>query len=139
MCEVKPPTHAKLLMSHCIFPCHNLQMTSSYYQRVLGFEAVEYLHVEQPHICLYRDRTEIILIQANCEVHQHHHHLCGYGYDAYFITEQQFELFEEFLKKGVKVVQEPKMTDYHNHEFVIEDVDGRWIAFGIKQKGEPIE
>lgn len=24
-------------------------------------------------------------------------------------------------------------TDYNNKEFVIEDVDGRWIAFGIKQ------
>jgi len=26
------------------------------------------------------------------------------------------------------------MTDYNNLEFVLEDIDGRWIAFGMKQK-----
>ena len=26
-----------------------------------------------------------------------------------------------------------KMTDYKNKEFVIEDLDGRWIAFGLKE------
>ncbi len=33
----------------------------------------------------------------------------------------------------VKTVQYLHKTDYHNQEFVIEDIDGRWIYFGIKE------
>ena len=25
-------------------------------------------------------------------------------------------------------------TDYHNQEFVVADLDGRWIGFGIKEE-----
>ncbi|MDH6370458.1 hypothetical protein M2444_002238 [Paenibacillus sp. PastF-3] len=56
----------------------------------------------------------------------------GYGYDAYFITEQQEQLEKEFEAAGVNIVRALINTDYNNKEFVIEDVDGRWIAFGIK-------
>lgn len=40
----------------------------------------------------------------------------------------------EFISKGAKIVRRLKMTDYNNLEFVLEDIDGRWIAFGMKQK-----
>jgi len=58
--------------------------------------------------------------------------LYGYGYDAYFIAKNQKDLQEEFLNAGVKIVRSLETTDYGNKEFVIEDLDGRWIAFGIK-------
>lgn len=32
----------------------------------------------------------------------------------------------------MKIVRNLDNTDYNNKEFVIEDIDGRWIAFGIK-------
>lgn len=32
----------------------------------------------------------------------------------------------------VRIVRELRQTDYANREFVVEDIDGRWIAFGIK-------
>ncbi|MET3210346.1 UNVERIFIED_CONTAM: catechol 2,3-dioxygenase-like lactoylglutathione lyase family enzyme [Paenibacillus sp. PvR008] len=69
----------------------NTEKTSEFYSRYLGFRAVSYLEAEEPHICLYRDDTEIILTKS----------------------------------LGQKVVP--------NKEFVIEDVDGRWIGFGIKE------
>nr|WP_318245823.1 hypothetical protein [Bacillus tianshenii] len=56
----------------------------------------------------------------------------GYGYDAYFITKNQEELQQEFIEAGVNVVRPLGSTDYENKEFVIEDIDGRWLAFGIK-------
>lgn len=59
--------------------------------------------------------------------------LYGYGYDAYFITKQQEQLEKEFEAAGVNIVRALSNTDYNNKEFVIEDVDGRWIAFGIKE------
>jgi len=58
--------------------------------------------------------------------------LYGYGYDAYFITKNQEQLQQEFLDAGAKIVSQLSNTDYHNKEFVLEDIDGRWIGFGIK-------
>lgn len=40
---------------------------------------------------------------------------------------------EEFERKEVKIIRRLEITDYKNNEFVIEDIDGRWIAFGIKE------
>lgn len=57
----------------------------------------------------------------------------GYGYDAYFITDKQEVLQKEFEDNGVKIVKSLVKTDYQNKEFVIEDNDGCWIGFGIKE------
>lgn len=121
-------------MSHCVFPTPNINKTADYYCKYLGFRAVKYLDVSQPHICLYRDNTEIILLDSGDNKVIPNRKLYGYGYDAYFITDTQKELQDEFRTKGVKVVRLLTETDYHNQEFVIEDIDGRWIGFGIKEK-----
>ncbi len=52
----------------CIFPVPDIKNTAQYYVSVLGFRAVEYLSCEQPHICLYRDNAEIILIKTDASV-----------------------------------------------------------------------
>lgn len=57
----------------------------------------------------------------------------GYGYDAYFITDDQEEMQREMNQLGVKIVRSLSTTDYNNKEFVFEDVDRRWIAVGKKQ------
>ena len=56
----------------------------------------------------------------------------GYGYDAYLYTDEQEFMEKKFLSKGLKIVKPISVTDYKNIEFVIEDIDGRWIAFGLK-------
>ena len=48
-----------------IFPTPNIERTAKYYNEVMGFRVVKYLEVEEPHICLYRDRVEIVLTIAN--------------------------------------------------------------------------
>jgi hypothetical protein len=88
---------------------------------------------EEPHICLYRDLTEIILTSSIGQEVIPNRNLYGYGYDAYFITDNQEVLQEEFRNSGVKIVRALSNTDYNNKEFVIEDIDGRWIGFGIKK------
>lgn len=118
----------------CIFPCDDIEKTGEFYEKKLGFRKVEYLDVEQPHICLYRDNTEIILIKTIENKFKSNHELYGYGYDAYFYTQDQDKLVKEFMSKGVKIVKGIELTDYNNREFVIEDLDGRHIAFGIKEK-----
>lgn len=119
--------------SHPIFPTPDIERSANYYVSVLGFSRVDYLETAEPHICLYRDDVEIILTKANREVIPNRT-LYGYGYDAYFITENQADLQAEFISRGALVVRKLQVTDYNNAEFVVEDIDGRHLAFGVKQK-----
>jgi hypothetical protein len=117
-----------------VFPTPNIEETAKYYNEIMGFRIVKYLDVKEPHICLYRDNTEIVLTQANNKKVFPNRELYGYGEDAYFITDNQEALQNEFIGKGAKIVRPLHKTDYNNLEFVLEDMDGRWIAFGMKQK-----
>ena len=117
-----------------VFPTPNIEETAKYYNEIMGFRIVRYLNVKEPHICLYRDSTEIVLTQANSKKVFPNRELYGYGEDAYFITDNQEALQNEFEGKGAKIVRPLHKTDYNNWEFVLEDIDGRWIAFGMKQK-----
>lgn len=120
--------------THClqIFPTADLGQTAQFYER-FGFSAVYYLDASEPHVCLYRDSIEIVLTRSSLEQIQPNRIVHGYGYDAYFITDNQQALEEECKQKGIKIVRPLTTTDYNNKEFVFEDVDGRWIAVGKKQ------
>lgn len=123
-----------LIESHPVFPAPDIEKTALYYSNVLGFRAVKYLGAREPHICLYRDGIEIILTKAKTQKVFTNRELYGYGYDTYFITGDQEGLQGEFASKGAKIARPLETTDYHNTEFVLEDIDGRWIGFGIKGK-----
>lgn len=123
-----------LLKSHCIFPTLDILKTTNFYVEKLGFTASLYLEAAEPHVCLYRDETEIILTKSNGQTVIPNRTLYGYGYDAYFITKNQEAAQTEFQQAGVKIVRSLTDTDYNNRELVIEDIDGRWLAFGIKNK-----
>ena len=124
-------TPARLLSSHPVFPTPDIRRTADLYTRVLGFRAVEYLDAAEPHVCLYRDGVEIILTGSGARPVAPNHELYGYGYDAYLITQDQDELQRELTSAGALIVRSLARTDYHNSEFVIEEVDGRWIGFGV--------
>ncbi len=117
----------------CIFPVPDIKETANFYVTKLGFKAVEYLECEDPHTCLCLDEVEIILLQANTKKIVPNRELYGYGYDAYLYTNHQENLEKEFISKEIKIVRHLNITDYQNNEFVIEDIDGRWLAFGLKQ------
>ena len=116
----------------CIFPVPDIRKTAEYYVNCLGFSAVEYLDCKEPHICLYLDKSEIILLQADKERVMPNRELYGYGYDAYLYTADQKTLENEFAAQNVTFVRHLNVTDYQNKEFVIEDIDGRHLAFGLK-------
>lgn len=121
-----------LLKSHCVFPTPDIIRTADFYKQKMGFEVVKYMDANEPHICIYRDTTEIILTKTNRQKVIPNRDLYGYGYDAYFITKAQNELQEEFINSNVEIVRKLSQTDYNNKEFVVEDIDGRWIGFGMK-------
>lgn len=123
----------ELYASHCVFPTPDICRTAEYYHKMLGFRRVDYLDAAEKHICLYRDGVEFILTQSDGQAVIPNRVLYGYGGDAYVIVKDQQALQDELETKGVKIVQRLHRTDYHNREFVIEDIDGRWIYFGIKE------
>ena len=123
----------ELFASHCVFPTPDIVKTAQYYNGVLGFRRVDYLDAQEKHICLYRDGVEFILTQSNGQRVVPNHELYGYGGDAYIIVRDQQALQDEYEAKGVRILQRLHKTDYHNQEFVIEDIDGRWLYFGIKE------
>lgn len=123
----------ELYASHCVFPCNDIIATAEYYEKYLGFKRVDYLDALEKHICLYRDNVEFILTQSSGQKVIPNHLMYGYGGDAYVIVKEQEALEKEYEAKGVKIVCHLHKTDYHNKEFVIEDIDGRYIYFGIKE------
>jgi len=131
MADVTDQARAMVVGSHPVFPVPDPAATADYYTTVLGFRAVSYLDAAEPHVCLYRDGVEVILTSAPTAVRPNRE-LYGYGYDAYFITAEQARLQAEFEAAGARVVKPLTRTDYHNDEFVVEDPDGRWLAFGLK-------
>jgi predicted lactoylglutathione lyase len=114
-----------------IFPSSSIEETTKFYENI-GFRAVRYLDVTEPHVCLYRDNIEIVLTKSALAKIVPNHIVHGYGEDAYFITNDQEALQEELRQKGVKIVRELAVTDYSNLEFIFEDNEGRWIAVGRK-------
>lgn len=123
----------ELFASHPVFPVPDIGKTAEYYRQQLGFRRVDYLDAKEKHICLYRDGVEIILTDSGGRKVIPNRELYGYGGDAYVIVREQELLQREYEEKGVKIVRSLHKTDYHNREFVIEDIDGRWIYFGIKE------
>jgi len=47
-----------------IFPTPNIEETAKFYNEIMGFRIAKYLGAKEPHICLYRYSTEIIMHQA---------------------------------------------------------------------------
>ncbi|SNZ02923.1 hypothetical protein SAMN05421503_0231 [Terribacillus aidingensis] len=115
-----------------IFPCPNMLETAAYYEK-LGFRADPYLSGSDPHIRLYRDLIELMLTQSALKRIFPNRKQYGYGYDAYFITDQQAAMQQQLVEKGVAIVQPLVVTDYGNKLFVFEDIDERWIAVGSKR------
>lgn len=117
-----------------MFPSEDMNRTAEFYEGKMGFRRVDYMESREPHICLYRGDTEIIVTGiTNGASFVPNREQYGYGEDAYFITDEQDTLYEEFQGNGVAVVEPPHMTDYFNYEFTIRDIDGRYLIFGKKQ------
>lgn len=113
-------------------PTVNLEKTSNYYEKILNFKAVKYLQVIHTHVCLYRDDVEIILIQSRLRKIHLNRILHGTGYDGYFTTKDVESFYKEMITKKAKIIKHLNQTDYGNFEFIIEDIDERWIAIGLK-------
>ena len=67
-----------ILGSSCVFPVPDIRKTADYYVNCLGFYKVEYLDCKEPHICLYREKVEIILLQSSADKIMPNRDMYGY-------------------------------------------------------------
>ncbi len=110
--------------------------TAAYYEG-LGFRVVKHLNSGEKHACLYLGDAEVVLTDSGGRAVTPNRVLYGAGYDAYVYASDPAALYEEISKKGVRFARTLGATDYGNLEFVVEDCDGRRVAFGVKQKSVP--
>lgn len=108
--------------------------TVQFYVEKLGFKYAKHYDKMDNFATLYRDSIELIVVQSKFGKFQSNVKRYGRGYDIY-ITPDTIEgvdvIYQEFLLKGVKVIEKPRKTDYGSYEFVAEDIEGRLIGVGL--------
>jgi len=119
--------------STIIFPTPNLNQTRDFYVNFLGFTAMSDLTSANPFVHLQKDDVEIALFKSNLwdVIPNRILHKNNLLYDAYISVSDIDFLYNELKSLKVKIVSELQTTHFSSKEFVIEDGDGRWIAFGI--------
>lgn len=129
-----PKDKVKLTNLCPVFPSEDVKRTVDFYIEKLGFKSAKHYDKIDNFATLYRDSIEFVIVQAKFGRVQPNIKRYGNGYDAYIDTDTVAGvdiIYEEFISKGVKIVSEPKKTDYGSYEFVIEDIDGRLVGIGL--------
>lgn len=108
--------------------------TVNFYIKKLGFNYAKHYDKIDNFATLYRDSIELVVVQSKFGKVESNAKTHGVGYDIYInpdTIDGVDELYHEFLSNGVKVIEEPRKTDYGSYEFVVEDVDKRLIGIGL--------
>ncbi len=128
-------TNQVKLVNVCpVFVSEDVKRTTEYYVHVLGFKYASHFDKADQFAALYRDSIEIVVVQKQKGTVDSNTKRYGFGFDAY-IDPDTLEgvdlLFREFQEKQVKIITEPRITEYGSYEFVFEDIDGRMIGVGL--------
>jgi len=126
-----------------VFLTNDIIKTTEYYVNTLGFKYAKHFDKKDNFSTIYRDSIEIVIVQKKIGTIEPNKKKYGNGFDAYIDTDTIAGvdiIYKEFKEKNVKIINEPKMTDYGSYEFVFEDIDGRNIGIGlIKNKKKYFE
>ncbi len=104
-----------------------------WYVDVLGFRHAS--HVDGPlrFATVYRDRIELVLVQAEHGDVRSNLHRHGAGFDAYLVTDTAAAvdaLHAELAGRSVRIREAPHLTPYGSREFCFEDCDGHVLGVG---------
>lgn len=117
-----------------VFTTEDVRKTVNFYVEKLGFKFAEHYDKIDNFATIYRDSVEFVIVQSKFGKVESNTKRYGVGYDAYIDTNTVDGvdiICKEFRTKGVKIVSEPRKTDYGSYEFVIEDIDERLIGIGL--------
>lgn len=117
-----------------VFISQDVKKTVKFYTEKLGFKYAAHYDKIDNFAAIYRDLIEIVIVQSKFGDIEPNMKRYGSGYDAYIdpeTVEGVDVIYNELASKGVKILIEPRMTDYGSYEFVFEDIDGRRIGVGL--------
>ena len=126
--------NVKLVNVCPVFVSSDVRQTVKFYVEKLGFKSATHYDKVDNFATIYRDSIEFVIVQSKFGNIESNKKRYGNAYDAYIdpdTVEGVDVIYREFKEKGVKIVSEPKRTDYGSYEFALEDIDGRVIGIGL--------
>lgn len=129
------PENKVVLTNLCpVFVSEDVKRTVKYYTEKLGFKSALHYDKIENFATIYRDSIEFVIVQAKFGKVESNTQRYGAGYDAYIDTDTVGGvdiIYQEFVSKDVKIVEEPRKMAYGSYEFVFEDIDGRQVGVGL--------
>jgi len=112
-----------------VFFTLNIPATVAYYQDKLGFACLGTWQDPPVYAIVARDRQPIHFRCAEPPTpnpDKYHGELL----DAYLFVEDADALYAEYAAQGVEFIRALNNTPWNTREFVVQDCDGRLLAFG---------
>lgn len=122
---------ATLLRSAPYFPVADVERSSSYYERVLGFHR-DYVAGTPPEFAICsRDGLAIMLRRVPAPDRIRPSEAQGGTWDAFFWVDSAEALHAELAGRGATIVYGPLVQEaYRMTEFAVRDEDGHVLGFG---------
>lgn len=117
-----------------VFLVNDVFKTTEFYINNFGFKYAKNFDKIDKFSAIYRDSIEIILVQKTKGQIESNKQKYGNGYDVYINIDSKENLQNLYLgckSKNIRIIEDPRMTDYGSYEFVFQDIDGRNIGIGL--------
>jgi catechol 2,3-dioxygenase-like lactoylglutathione lyase family enzyme len=114
--------------STTVMTVKDVLLSRDYYRDKLGFDVAFEYGKPTFYVGLCSGEVELHLVSANATPRQ-----AGHGAVS-IIVDDVDALHVDLLKRGAKVLREPKDNDYGLRDFDVADLDGNMIFFGTESK-----
>lgn len=106
--------------------------TAEFYRDKLGFELLGYFLDPPVYAMVRRDSAEIHFgkIDASREMQFNESVRKGLGSDVYIFVSDVNALYQEFVERGVEVIEGPVKRIYDCTEITVKDCNGFQLVFG---------
>jgi len=116
------------LMPQFVVP--DVVTTAEYYRDVLGFTILGYFLDPPVYAMVSRDEVEIHFGKSDTgEIRVNESVRKGLGNDAYIVVSDLNALYDEFVERGVNILEGPVKRIYGSTEIVVLDCNGYQLVF----------
>jgi catechol 2,3-dioxygenase-like lactoylglutathione lyase family enzyme len=123
--------HPQLLRSAPYFPVENVEQSTSYYERVLGFHPEYSAGAPAQFAIVSRDGLAIMFRLVSSPENIRPNEKQGGTWDAFFWVRDVRALHQELQQNGAEIVYGPILQEaYHMEEFAVRDREGYVLGFG---------
>ena len=113
------------------FVVRDVVKTAEFYRDKLGFELLGFFADPPVYAMVRRDSAEIHFGKADSDQIQMNETVRkGLGSDAYIFVSDVNALYEEFVGRGVKILEGPIRRIYNCTEITVKDCNGFQLVFG---------